>query len=212
MNDKERILTNIVRRLYSTLLDLPPNFDFSKGYMGDDYEEVHFKSTGNYMIEDSVKEGDLVLCITNPTHDWAIGFVHTVYDLNHLILREIGSNRIGEIYNESFAIIKGMRETEIMDGNRWEIRRKILKAFRWSGEDFHRFNRIEFNDFIYGKGGDRDALIWVRAKWGLGEPYSIPIHWNKKTTIKSILAIMRGHGFGEREFEPTEEMLARRKI
>jgi len=161
-------------------LTFPYNHDFD--------DHVYFKGGG--FGECHIKEGDLVLCLTNPAHDWAIGFVHEVYDQNHLMIREIGGNRVCEVYNESFAIIRGMPDLEILDGDRYEFRRKVIKAFKWGDEFPHRFSHIEFDG--------TDAVIWVRFAWGTGDPFSIPITWDNRTTIKSILAHMREHGYGTR--------------
>ena len=158
MNDKERVLTNIIHQLYFTHLLFPPDQDFD--------DKVHFEHGG--WSECKIKEGDLILGITNATHDWAIGFVHAIYDQNHLVIREIGTNRTCEVSNESFVIIRGMRDDELLDGDRHVFRRKVIKAFKW-GDEMHRFNGLEFTD-------DGEAVIRVRFMWNVGEPFTIPIY------------------------------------
>jgi len=195
MNDKERILVNIIRNLYSTLLraELMVDMDYSRSEsLGG--EHVHFVSGDSR--DTVVAKGQLVLCLTNPRHDWAIGFVERVIDNNHLCLREIGTDRICEIDNEGFAVIAGLQELDLLDRHRWTFRQKVIKAFsryNTKNEYYYRFGGLDFH-------ADRQAVIWVREWFGDTEPFMVKIKWNTRTTIKAILATMREQGYGTHKF------------
>ena len=51
------------------------------------------------------------------------------------------------------------------------------------------------------------AQLWIREKWGgpyNSKPYLIDLTFDKKTTIKKIIADMVAQGFGTRKFEHPE--------
>jgi hypothetical protein len=199
VNDKERILMNIINRLYSTMV-LAPN---PKGFSRKDF--IDRWSSGEHLYVhiaryQDPKPGDLVLCKTMNVNDWKIGWYVQCVGYSEAMIREIGTQRICHVSNEDFAPIVGMPYDEILEGDEYVFYRKVLKAFYRGYEFNYRFGGVTFDG--------RDATIWVREAFGgLGDlhhqskPFPVPIHWNKKTTIKSILQTMRDHGYGTRKFE-----------
>lgn len=195
MTDKERIFLEVIRGLEFTLASLT-RCHYEYGVELED-GDVRFEPT---MVNGklNIRKGDLVMGKTGPLHDHTIGWVHEIYDENHLSIREIGTNRLCDYSNEFFVVIRGLYPNRIFDGDEYVFYKKVWKALYKLDEYIHRFYRLDIHD--------HDAIIWIREKWGsLGKkrsvPYFIHIHWNNKTTIKYIMDEMVKQGFGTREFQ-----------
>ena len=113
MNDKERILMTIIRELKSTMLcarDPRTGLgDFKNGF-GKDGEYVHFEGTS---LGPPPEVGSLVVCDSGYLHDYTIGFVEEVLGYAECMIREIGTDRLCRVSNESFSKIVGLREEQL---------------------------------------------------------------------------------------------------
>ena len=117
MTDKERILMAIITRIIPGLL-----------YGSFDKKEEYVKS---YMLNPSgICKGDLVFANTSLNiNDFVVGFVDHV-ESDCVVIREIGSNRLCNYYNESFSVInKEKLGYEILEGVQYKIYQKVIKAF-----------------------------------------------------------------------------------
>ncbi|MHA1796117.1 MAG: hypothetical protein ACTSUK_08395, partial [Promethearchaeota archaeon] len=145
-----------------------------------------------------IKEGMLVLCETSGLrypHDWKVGFVETIHSHNDMTIREIGTNRLCRIGNESFVPIIGMKPYQLYEKDEYSFSIKVNKAFKRADEYSHVFGGLEFLP-------DNEVIILVRRKWSdTHKPYDIRMKWHKKITIKKILELMKEQGFGTRDFE-----------
>lgn len=198
MTDKERILMKIIHRLslqYALKLK-----------WGEKYDGVHFAPwiKGN-ILGDKLKPGMLVLCETSPLrgiHNWTVGFLHSPIP-DGWAIKEIGSEKICNITNESFLPIVGFSKEELLIGEDYDFLQKIYKAFSRGGSYFYRFGGIKIIE-------KRKWKIYIREAFGglgldHGKEKSVPIsfilRWNKKTSIKYILEKMIEAGYGTKEFE-----------
>lgn len=112
MTDKERILMAIITRIIPGMLYNP----FEK-------KEEYVKS---YMLNHSgLCKDDLVFANTTLSiNDFVVGFVDHIED-DCVVIREIGSNRICNYYNESFSVInKEKLGYEILEGVQYKIYKK----------------------------------------------------------------------------------------
>jgi hypothetical protein len=201
MTDKERILTTIIRELYSSFLFLSvnPQRDF-RVQEPRDISHVYFDIHAN---RQALKRGDLVLCASdNGNHDWVVSYlVKPLYDsFEGWQLREIGTSRLCNMTNNSFIPIRGLRPSQLWEGEEYEFSVKVLKAFARGDEYLYRYGGLEF-------GENQTALIWIREAFGGMKadqesiPFSLEMKWNKKTSIAAILRAMREAGYGTRAFE-----------
>jgi hypothetical protein len=151
-NDKIRILTTIIRQMTSGFVMA----GFPKPQHGAWIESTGWKG-------EHLKVGDLVVCNTSGLHDWTIGFVHEIKNDPQwgltLVLREIGSNRLCNVGNESFFVIKGLSENELWEGQKYKFAKQISKVFCQYGDGDRLFSRIEFID-------DEFANVYIRAYFG----------------------------------------------
>jgi hypothetical protein len=194
--DKERILTQIINQLYFTVqLRVQPQEDLS------DY--AHFEPVKQDCS--NLRKNDCVIGITANVHRWKIGFVDSWVDAHTMTIREIGSNKLCNVWNEGFSIIRGMDKGRMLDCHKYRFQRKVKKAmYRLDGFS-HLFHRIDFHD-------PNEAIMWVRERFGgfhgvdgkRSVPYMIPIHWTSKTTITEIMDKLEEFCFSEREFEVTD--------
>ncbi len=200
MNDKERILMNILSNMYFTQI---VRLKGDRECMFDDgnSEYVHF---GGY-DDRPIQRGDLVLCQTTGLHDWKIGFVHQVIDSQACIIREIGGNRTCNVSNERFVRIAGIPDDSLLEGDEYIFKQKVLQAFHRGDEYMYRFGGVDFL-------AEHIARIWIREAFGgvlggkgkMSTPFSFEMKWNKRTSIKLILETMRENGYGTRDFEYTD--------
>jgi hypothetical protein len=198
MTDRERILSAVVSELATTQLLCRGGYseqDFKGRGLGDtDAPYVHFA----YYREPVA--GDLVLAKTGHNSEWKIGWYVRRLDaaLGGAVIREIGSERLCNYSNEGFVPIVGMYKSEILEGLQYKISRLVQMAFKKGDEYSYRFAGVEFVE------GNK-AIIWVREVWGglskPSKPFSIELIYDKKTTIKKILEVLRAGGYGTRKFE-----------
>lgn len=197
MNDRERILMYIINCLYFTQTVCLNGISESqfKDTSFDDF--VHF---GCY-DDRPVQKGDLVLALTGNINNWKIAWVEEVISPTFCVLREIGSNRLCDYANEKFIRIVGMRPRTLLEMDEYIFDQKVLKAFQRGKEYSYRYGGVDFL-------GNKTARIWIREVFGgirgNSQPFSFNMKWNKKTSIKYILEMMRENGYGTREFDTAE--------
>ena len=196
MNDKERILMEVLNRLSLTqTLCLRGDTETKFKNPSDGYEYVHF---GAY-DDRPVKKGDLVLACTGNVSDWKVGWVHEVVSRDTCVIREIGSNRLCNYSNERFTRIVGMPEESIYEGDEYIFQQKVMRAFGKGDEYFYRYGGVDFLE-------NRTARIWIREVFGGmihggSVPFSCDMKWDKRTSVKKILETMRENGYGTRKFD-----------
>ena len=195
MNDRERILMTILRKLRFTQILCLHGWNEEKFKDGED-EYVHF---GGY-DDRPIKKGDLVIADTSRISDWTIGWVEDVYSDSHMLIREIGTNRLCNYSNEGFHRIV-IDHSLIREGEKYKFQCKVLKAFKRGSAYKYRYGGIEFLD-------DNTVRVFIREAFGgityKSIPFSFDMQWSKRTTIKEILEEMIENGYGNREFERTE--------
>lgn len=143
----------------------------------------------------------MVLCKTSGLwvpHPWLIAWYveHEPRGYGTATLREIGSERLCNMSNESFVAIVGMNPLDTLEGLQHQIYRKVLSAFSRGGEYIYRFGGLDFPEA-------RLARVWIREVFGGLDsvPFSVDIPFNGKTGVSTILAAMRAGGYGTRQFE-----------
>jgi len=127
MDDKSRILMEIIRGLYSTLLFKVRDHNYYNEGLKREY--VHFDYSNN-----NIQKGDLVMGTSIMPHDYFIGWVEEVLSYGHCMIRELGSNRVCDYSNEGFVKIVGLRPEQLWEQEHREFYQKVLKAFRRGGE------------------------------------------------------------------------------
>ena len=202
MNDRERILMTILRKMkFTQMLCLhgwkEEQFKNTLRFEhGDNDEYVHF---GGY-DDRRIRKGDLVLADSARISDWTVGWVEEVYSDEHMLIREIGTKRLCNYSNEGFTRIV-IDHSLIREGAEYKLQQKILKAFYRGNKYNYRYGGIEFLE-------GRTVRIFIREAFGgiihESVPFSFDMHWTKKTTIKEILERMIENGYGTREFKITE--------
>lgn len=183
MTDKERILTYILSRISHTAVR------YSDGYTSKiDNDDVYFqypKDNAN-----GLKINDIVLCQTSGIHDFTIGYVVSIDGYSEITIRDIASERICKIGNDSFLVLKNLSEEQLLYGDKWIMRNKIMKAFAKGDEWLYRYGGVIFEfDIVHIKIRERLALK-------NREPFIVSMRWDRTTTIKSILQAMRDGGYG----------------
>lgn len=166
MTDKERILSAIITRIIPGLL----------------YDSATEKSkyVKCYMLNCSdLRKGDLVFANTSiEINDFIVGFVDHIED-DCVVIREIGSNRLCNYYNESFSVInKEKLGYEILEGIQYEIYQKVRKAFVKYTLYCTRFKSISF------KGNT--CIVQARKVFENDLLFEVSFSFNSKTTIHSI--------------------------
>jgi hypothetical protein len=213
--DKERILMSIIHQLSVTNTLGPYHQNWSQGsaaYQQDGREGafVHFAPWDGSRL----KPGMLVLCKTSvarEVHDWAVAYVVEVLGDAECMLREIGSDRLLRMGNESFEPIVGMPEHMLREREQHQFAKKVQAAFRRGGEYSYRYGGIDFDASNAGR-----ATVWVREVFGgmnkPSRPFAVAMEYTRKTTTKAILEEMRKQGYGTRAFEIDEEEVERRRL
>lgn len=168
MKDKERILMVIVTRIIPGLL-----------YGCNTYQdrENYVKS---YMLESKgLEKGDLVFANTSIyPNDFMVGFVEEVKK-DCTVIREIGSNKLCNYFNESFTKInKEKLGYEALEGLQYKTYQKVLKAFSKYGGYNTRFKSIAFDK--------NKCVVQSRAAFSNDTDFQIEFCHDSKTTIKSI--------------------------
>jgi hypothetical protein len=166
MTDKERILMVIVSRIIPGLMYLNQKNDYVK----------------SYMLEPSkLQRGDLVFANTSIyPNDFMVGFVEQI-DNDHdcVVIREIGTKRLCNYYNESFSVInKEKIGYEVLEGTQYKTYQKVLKAFRNYADYCTRFKSISFDKDI--------CIIQSRQMFSNDLSKEWSFKYDSKTSIKSI--------------------------
>lgn len=169
MTDKERILMIVVSRIIPGLmycLDIKRRDEYVKSYL---------------LNREGLKHGDLVFASTtiNP-NDFMVGFVERIDKENDcVIIREIGSKRLCNYFNESFYVIdKSHLGYEILEGVQYKTYQKVLKAFNNYTNYCTRFKSISFN-------GNK-CTVQSRSMFSNDIDNEWTFEYNSKTSIKNI--------------------------
>ena len=173
MRDKERILMMIITRIIPGLSLYTSN------------KEEYVRSC---MMEQSrLKPGDLVMANTTISPNaFMVGFVNEVKD-DCVVIREIGSEKLCNYYNESFTIInKEKLGYEILEGLQYKIYQKTLKAFSEYTKYTTRFRSIDFS-------GDT-CTVTSRMMFENEKVGEVSFKYNKKTKISDIGKILEKAG------------------
>lgn len=204
LTDKERMLMTIISALN---LYAPFDWDISKGV----YLDKHF-----FNQEEKMKPGDIVIAGTNlRMHEFTVGVFEQYVGRTdeheaYYVIRELGSANTCNYYNESFSVLRGIRENptfgpQLLEADQYAFHRKVEKSFRLGGEYWHKYDRVDFPE-------KHHATIYVRVKWWASNrtdeenikdfnhgyrPFHFDMHWTKKTPIKAILEEMKAHGYGK---------------
>jgi hypothetical protein len=168
MTDKERILMTVITRVI-------PGLTFCCHTYQD--REKYVKS---YMLDMiGLEKGDLVFANTSIyPNDFMVGFVDCIKP-DCVVIREIGSDKLCNYYNESFTKInKDNLGYEILEGIQYETYQKVLKAFSQYASYSTRFKSIAFE----GNG----CKVQARMMFSDDTEFEIEFKYNSKTTIKSI--------------------------
>ena len=171
MTDKERILMAIITRIIPGLL-----------YGSFDKKEEYVKS---YMLNPSgICKGDLVFANTSLNiNDFVVGFVDHV-ESDCVVIREIGSNRLCNYYNESFSVInKEKLGYEILEGVQYKIYQKVIKAFGNFTNYYTRFKSISFDGNM--------CTVQARKAFENDLFFAVSFPFNSKTTIASIGKLLK---------------------
>lgn len=169
MTDKERILMCIVMRIIPAL------------YAAGNYEEKRNIITQTCFSTKNPKKDDLVLATTSiEPNEFAVGFYERFdEDKKCHVIREIGSNRLCNYYNEDFSIInKAKLGYEILEGAQYKTYRKVLKAFGKYTGYWTRFRSIDFHGGM--------CIVTAREAFKNSEKWKVSFEYTSKTTIKSI--------------------------
>lgn len=171
MTDKERILMDVITRIIPGLL-----------YGNFDEKEKYVKS--HMLNRSGLSKGDLVFANTSISiNDFIVGFVDRLEE-NCVVIREIGSNRMCNYYNETFSVInKDKLGYEILEGNQYKIYQKVLKAFGKYTEYYTRFKSISFKKDI--------CIVQAREAYKNDLLFEISFPFNSKTTISSIGKLLK---------------------
>lgn len=173
MTDKERILMTIITRII-------PGLTYSC-YSYEDRE----KYVKSYMLDtDGLKNGDLVFANTSIyPNDFVVGFINDLKS-DCVVIREIGSDRLCNYYNESFTKInKDKLGYEILEGVQYKTYQKVLKAFNKYASYATKFKSISF---------DANACtVQSRLMFSDEIKFEVKFKYDSKTTIKSIGTLIK---------------------
>lgn len=166
MTDKERILMAVVTRVIPGLLYSPIA-----------EREKYVESC--ILHPEKLRPGDLVYANTSiDPNDFMVGFVDHVEN-NCVVIREIGSKRLCNYYNEGFARINKERlGYEILEGTQYKIWKKVLKAFSKYTRYSARFKDIKFNGNI--------CTVEARMTFKNEQIFEASFQYSSKTSIKEI--------------------------
>lgn len=173
MKDKERILMVIITRIIPSLV-----------YLCHDYKDKEEYVKADMLNGIKLEKGDLVYANTSiHPNDFCVGFVNSVHD-DKVVIREIGSERLCDYYNESFTKInKKKLGYEILEGVQYQTYQKTLKAFSNYVGYWTHFRSIEFD-------GNK-CIITGRNKFENEISGTIEFEYNSKTTIKYIGSLLK---------------------
>lgn len=149
----------------------------------EDHTYVHFAH------DQKPVKGDLVVAITTfAANRWSIGWFESSEGDNYVI-REIGTGVLCNYSNESFVPIRGMRYTDLLEGDQRQFYLKVLKAFSKGGDWSHAFGGIRF--------ADETVTVTVRARYNISPSFEVVIPYQKKMGVTKILNLLREGGYGK---------------
>jgi hypothetical protein len=173
VTDKERILMIIVSRII-------PGLMYSNLNKRDEYVK-------SYMLESSkLQHGDLVFANTSIfPNDFMVGFVERIdNDRDCVVIREIGTKRLCNYFNESFSVInKEKLGYEVLEGVQYKTYQKVLKAFSKYADYCTRFKSISFDGNTCTIQSREMFSNDLKNKWAF--------KYDNKTSIKSIGVIIQ---------------------
>lgn len=210
LDDRSCVLMHIIEQLLSTmLLGHKDGNGLWVGCRG----EGRAQFAGDYLVKP--KPGDIVMCRTGRVSRWKIAyFVEDCRDGwgGYHLLREIGSNRLCRMSNESLDTLIGVSPNLLLDG----LRRKI---YGWATvEAFSRRYNPKSDHWIRCGGAEfvaEDIIrIWVRPHIFVqdksedgrtlhAQPWSVDVPFSKKTRLRDIVSALIAAGF-PRKWEYTE--------
>jgi hypothetical protein len=187
LTDRERILLSVIRGLYGTQLYLTLRATRS-GESTETLFASDFSRRTHFATYRTPQKGDLVLCQSMPLNEWVVGFCEENRGNGEMMVREIGSDRLCHVGNESFVPITGLNDYELLEGDQFKFQQKVIKTF-WKYEEYsYMYAGVDFLN-------ETDAIIWVRKKWS-DDRFSIPVNWTTKISMKKLADHMRQHGYG----------------
>lgn len=175
LDDRTRILLHLVRDLYLTS---------SMKLFAENDGGVRFERVEKYR---NLTEGDLVLCITSGIHAFTVGFVTEVFE-DGCALREIGSNQLRRITNESLARIIGLRPEQLWERDQIKFDRKVRRAFKLDWKVLNRYGSVKFQG--------NDATLVVLPPYG-NAWFRVEVPDYRHKTIKQIHELMCQAGYGK---------------
>lgn len=213
MNDKDRILTTLVDELASSRLlgRQADGLAGAHGIIADHNGFVRAQFLSDYLVRP--KPGDIVRCLTSRDHSWKISrFVedHGGASGGHYLLREIGSQRLCRIGNESLETLVGVHPHLLYEGHQHRVHRwATVSAFQ------EKHNPSTNNRYAARPGrceflGDV-VRVWVRAHIFSDEKvvdgvklyaqrWHVDVPFTKRTRLRDIVQALTDAGF-PREFE-----------
>lgn len=187
--DKERILSLIIAHLSSTMVLCRANVWGEAAFKGHSGGHVHV----HFAPWIKAEKGMLVMCVTTGmsnglrAHDWAISWVHEVFSESHMMLREIGSDRLCDMDNERFYPLVGLDPYEVLEGERYRFLTKVQQACRRHGDMGRPFRLVG-----YDAEGRAIIQIWRRF---VGGSVELPIEWSPRMSGAAILRGLYAQGY-----------------
>lgn len=171
MTDKERILMAVITRIIPGLL-----------YSPFDQKEEYVKSC--FLNNSGISKGDLVFANTSiAINDFVVGIIDHIEE-DCVVIREIGSDRLCNYYNESFSVInKEKLGYEMLEGIQYRIYQKVLKAFGKFTNYHTRFKSISFDGNI--------CTVQARRSFKNDLTFEVSFPFNSKTTVASIGRLLK---------------------
>lgn len=205
LTDRERILSIVINRLMSSqLLNRSGNVHDEASWRDHrgDMTYAHFA-----YYRKPVK-GDLVIGRTGwigGPHEYSIGFYDSALP-GGAVIREIGSERLCNYTNEEFTVIAGISRFLLLEGEQYKFSQKVQAAF-WKADEYsYRFGGIDFLDKFRAK-------VWIREAFGghrdASVPFAVEMEFDRKTSVKKIVAMLRAGGLGTKSFRPEKAEVAK---
>jgi len=213
-SDKERVLMNIAVDTSGSVHDQMRRLviGWSLRYKFDRPAPQFVPMELAQNISMPLKPGDIIRCTTNSNHPWGIGeYVEHGKEYSCYVLREIGSDRLLNMRNESIEVLRFMDPHRLYTGKKYQLYCWVHKAFsaRYNKDyDYYKkvgdisFNggQLEFwsraHVWIYEK---REEKLYAQQKL-YAQPRRFQMNWDQKTRLKDIVQTMSDQGF-EKDFE-----------
>ncbi len=194
LSDKERILTHIILELKSVEIHRKEGIPWSsEAFRKCDFEGIGYHP--HCARWKKPEKGDLVICETSGTHHGTVGIIKELISYDEVLIQGVGDTQCVRVWNDRFVPILGidLKRDVFLCGDEWKFYLKVKKAFKRGSEYMYRYNGIEIN-------GNK-AIISIRLSFD-EKKFNVELFWNKKTTIKQILLIMRNEGYGSKYTKP----------